>query len=66
MAIGQLLTVRDVADLLNTKRSWVYQKAEDGTLPSFKLGHYRRFRAEAIEAYLHQCETAMQAQERKV
>ncbi len=47
-----LLTVQEVAERLSVPKSWVYAKAEDGELPSFKLGHYRRFSPEAIEVYL--------------
>ncbi len=49
-----LLTVQEVAERLAVPVSCVYQKAEAGELPSFKLGHYRRFSTEAIEVYLRQ------------
>jgi excisionase family DNA binding protein len=47
-----LLTVQDVARLLGVPVSWVYEHAERGTLPSVRIGRYRRFVAEEIEAYI--------------
>jgi excisionase family DNA binding protein len=49
---GRLLTVEDVAKHLSVPKSWVYQAAEAGKLPSFKVGRYRRFSLEALEQYL--------------
>ena len=49
---GRLLTVRDVADMLNVKESWVYIKTETRELPHVKLGRYLRFRLSDIESYL--------------
>lgn len=47
-----LLTVDDVARRLSVPRSWVYSSAEAGTLPSVKVGRYRRFVPSEIEQYL--------------
>jgi excisionase family DNA binding protein len=49
-----LWTVADVARRLTVPASWVYAQAEAGTLPSLKIGHYRRFEPEAIEAWVQQ------------
>lgn len=44
-----LLNVAQVAALLNVPKSWVYANSETGTLPSRKIGKYRRFvRAEIL------------------
>lgn len=48
----RLLTVDDVAERFSVPKSWVYQNAETGRLPSFKVGRYRRFSAQALEDYL--------------
>ncbi len=48
---GALWNVMDVARFLKVSRSWVYQHAEDGTLPSIKIGGLRRFIPEQIYAY---------------
>lgn len=47
-----LLTVDDVARRLSVPRSWVYSSAEAGTLPSVKVGRYRRFVPSEIDRYL--------------
>lgn len=53
-----LLTVDDVAALLNVEKSWVYEHTRSrGTqradrLPTIKLGKYVRFEPRAIQAYL--------------
>jgi excisionase family DNA binding protein len=47
---GALLTAGDVADLLGVPKSWVYEQSRAGGIPTVTLGHYRRYRREAIEA----------------
>ena len=47
----------DIALMLGVPVSWVYANAEAGQLPSFKVGHYRRFRRSDIEEYLRTCRT---------
>lgn len=49
-----LLDVQAVAALLNVPVSWVYSSAEQGTLPSVKVGRYVRFVASDIAAWLEQ------------
>ena len=49
---GALLTAEDVAALLQVPKSWVYAEARAGRIPHVTLGRYRRFRREAIEAWL--------------
>lgn len=51
-AADRLLNVQDVAAYLNVPVSSVYAAAEAGTLPSLKIGRYRRFEPQAIEQYL--------------
>lgn len=46
-----LIGPQDVAALCNTKISWVYARAEDNTLPHFKIGKYLRFRKSEILAW---------------
>ena len=46
-----LWTVKQVAAYLQASPSWVYMHADDGTLPSVKIGGLRRFHPEAIRAY---------------
>jgi len=42
--------VATAARLLSAGRSTIYERMDDGTLPSFKLGHSRRIPLAAIEA----------------
>jgi hypothetical protein len=41
-----------LAELFGVLESWVREQARLGNLPSFKLGHYVRFRLEEVERYL--------------
>jgi excisionase family DNA binding protein len=50
--VEPLWDARDVAAYLKVSRSWVYQHAEDGTLPSVKVGGLVRFLPEQIRAYV--------------
>ena len=43
LADDRLWTVPDVARYLRVSKSWVYQHAADGTLPSLNVGGVRRF-----------------------
>ncbi|HVC08233.1 MAG TPA: helix-turn-helix domain-containing protein [Solirubrobacterales bacterium] len=54
---GSLLTASQVAQLLGVPKTWVYKQSRKGGIPTVTLGRYRRYRAEAIEAWLEQLET---------
>jgi len=51
MTAESLWTARDVAEYLKASLSWVYLHADDGTLPSVKIGGLRRFIPEQIRAH---------------
>jgi excisionase family DNA binding protein len=51
-AASKLLDARELAELFGVPESWVREQARLGNLPSFKLGHYVRFRIEEVERYL--------------
>jgi len=53
---GSLLTASDVAKLLGVPKSWVYEQPRAGRIPTVTLGRYRRYRREAIEAWLEDLE----------
>ena len=53
---GSLLTAAEVAELLGVPTSWVYQQSRAGRIPTVTLGRYRRYRREAIEAWLARLE----------
>ena len=51
----RLLTVQEVADLLQVPRSWIYQRTRRrgaDRLPHIKLGKYIRFEEDAVLAWL--------------
>lgn len=52
----RLITIRDLAELLQVKESWIYDKVQAGEIPSIKVGGHRRFRRSAIRAYLDSLE----------
>lgn len=43
-----ILTVKDVAELFKVEEQTVYHWANNGTLPSFKIGKVIRFRRDEI------------------
>lgn len=49
---SKLLNVEQVAELLNVKRSWVYDKVYQGQLPHYKLGALLRFDEQEIMRWL--------------
>ena len=53
-AASKLLGARELAELFGVPESWVREQARLGILPSFKLGHYVRFRIEEVERFLAQ------------
>ncbi len=53
---SRLLTAAEVAALLSVPRSWVYEQAREGRIPVVTLGRYRRFREEAIVAWVESLE----------
>lgn len=53
---GSLMTAAEVAELLGVPVSWVYEQSRRGRVPTVTLGRYRRYRLEAIEAWLEELE----------
>lgn len=50
------MTAAEVAELLGVPKSWVYEQSRRGRIPTVSLGRYRRYRREAIEAWVEQIE----------
>jgi excisionase family DNA binding protein len=46
-----LVTAKEVAEFLNLKPSWVYAEARAGRIPHVRIGRYRRFSLQSIEAW---------------
>lgn len=53
-----LLTADDVAELLGVSVAWVYAQSRSGRIPTVTLGRYRRYRREAIEAWVRNIESS--------
>jgi len=41
--VVRLMTVREVAEMLNVKQSWVYAKIASREIPHLHVGRYPRF-----------------------
>jgi excisionase family DNA binding protein len=53
--VENLFNVKRVADLLNLSSSCVYKKAENGEIPSVKIGTALRFSSKDIFEYIQNC-----------
>ena len=42
--------------MLGVPKTWVYEQSRAGRIPTVALGRYRRFRPEAIEAWVEELE----------
>jgi excisionase family DNA binding protein len=57
----ELLTPDQVCDLLQVRKSWLYDQVEAGRLPHLRLGKQLRFRPREIADYLGQAAVAPSA-----
>ena len=48
----ELMDVKGLADYLNVKKQWVYDKTHLGLIPHYKVGKYPRYRRAKIEKWL--------------
>ncbi len=48
-----LLTIKEVRDLLNVPRSWLYERTRKGEIPHVKLGKYVRFDREELLQWIN-------------
>ena len=51
-----LLTAEQVALRLGVTPGWVYAGSRSGLIPTVTLGRYRRYRREAIDAWVRELE----------
>jgi len=49
---SSLMTAEEVGALLGVPRYWVYAQSRPGWIPTVTLGRYRRYRPEAIAAWV--------------
>lgn len=52
------MNAKEVARLLGVPVSWVYEQSRLGRIPTVTLGRYRRYRQEAIEAWVEDLESS--------
>ena len=55
MTVGELLTVKELAEWLKVPRSWVYERTRRrgrDQLPHIKIGKYVRFEEQAVREFL--------------
>jgi excisionase family DNA binding protein len=55
-SVRRLMNAGEVAELLGVPRSWVYEQSRRGRIPTVSLERYRRYRREAIEAWIAEIE----------
>jgi excisionase family DNA binding protein len=48
----KLLTAGEVAEILSVPERWVRDASREGRIPTVKLGRYRRFRRDAVLAWI--------------
>jgi excisionase family DNA binding protein len=54
MSEDRFLTLQEVADLLKIKERTIYQWAQQGKIPGFKLGNAWRFDRDDIEVWIEE------------
>jgi excisionase family DNA binding protein len=52
----RLLTAPELAELLSVPVSWVREHTRSGQIPHVQLGRYRRYRREAVLAWVEEQE----------
>jgi len=52
----RLLTAEEVAERLGVTKEWVWAHARACHIPHVQLGRYRRFREDALEAWVRELE----------
>lgn len=48
----KLLTVEEVAEHLNVKKSWIYDRTRHEKMPHYHIGKYVRFDLDEIEEWI--------------
>lgn len=61
---GRLLQAHEVAVLLGVPKSWVYAETRAGRLPHVIVGRYRRYRREALDAWIEAQEQGVDGERR--
>ena len=59
--IGQLVTIKEMADLLRVNTSWLYERTRLNQIPCIRVGKYVRFEPEKVIAYLKEQQAKKQS-----
>jgi excisionase family DNA binding protein len=51
--MSEMLTAKEMQDLLQVDRSTIYRMAESGKLPAIKVGKQWRFPSEQVDSWFH-------------
>jgi len=51
-----LLTIDELCELLQVKKSWIYTQLRDGNIPYLRLGKHLTFYQPEIEKWIAQCQ----------
>ena len=49
---NELMDVKGLAEYLNVKKQWIYEKTHLGIIPYYKVGKYPRYRKSKIDEWL--------------
>ncbi|MDZ4660764.1 MAG: helix-turn-helix domain-containing protein [Pseudomonadota bacterium] len=52
--MNKLITPDNLSELLQVPKSWIYENAKSGKIPSIRLGKYVRFDLDAVQKVLNQ------------
>jgi excisionase family DNA binding protein len=55
---GEVLTIDELSDYLKISKSTLYKLVREGKIPCQKVGRHWRFRKEAIDRWLEECDQA--------
>jgi excisionase family DNA binding protein len=58
---GEILTIREVAELLKINEKTAYRLTADGKIPGFRVGGSWRFRLSDIDQWIEEQRTATKA-----
>ena len=50
----RLVGVKELKKRFGPPASWWYEQSENGDVPSYKLGKYRKFRLSEVEAWIQE------------
>lgn len=52
LELEPMLDAKQLASVLGVHPNWIFEQVRIGELPSYKLGHHRRFKRDEVEKFL--------------